>query len=86
MLGGAVGGLAGAEEVAPVAVDHDEHQAQEAASGNFSDATASAPGSDDDEEEEEGSTTAMDGSALRTPPVEPEPQGRYDIPQKIQIC
>jgi E3 ubiquitin-protein ligase UBR4 len=36
-------------------------------SNNFSDTTASAPASDD-----EGSTAAMDGSALRSPPAEPD--------------
>ena len=60
-----VGGLP-AEEVAP---EPDLAPAQEAG-GNYSDATASAPGSDDDEEEE-GSTAALDGSTLRgTPPAD----------------
>ena len=68
MLGGAVGGLPPEEVVPPV------HEAANAEQGNYSDATASAPGSDDDEEEEEGSTAALDGSTLRTPPVEAEPE------------
>ena len=68
MLGGAVGGLP-AEEVAP----EPEMVPPQEVAGNYSDATASAPGSDDDEEEE-GSTAALDGSALRgTPPTEVEP-------------
>ena len=66
MLGGAVGGLPPEEVPAEVEAGNPEQ-------GNYSDATASAPGSDDDEEEE-GSTAALDGSTLRTPPVEPEPE------------
>ena len=80
MLGGAVGGLQH-EHVPEVhgvePVDHVAEAVPHEAAGNYSDATASAPGSDDDEEEEEeeeeGSTAAIDGSALRTPPVEAEP-------------
>ncbi len=57
MLGGAV-----EEPEAPPVGHHPQ-------AGNYSDGgTASAPGSDD--EEEEGSTAALDGSALRTPPAE----------------